>query len=58
MKYGFDYKELDHILLTGAEALILTLDATSSVLEIPEVDEIRAAHEEFSMLYNDIFDET
>jgi hypothetical protein len=41
-----------------SEGLILTPEATSSVLEIPEVDEVRAAHDEFSMLYNGIFDET
>jgi actin-related protein len=58
MKYGFDDKELDHILLTAAEALILTLEATSTVLLVPEVDKLRAIHNEFTVLHSDLFDET
>jgi hypothetical protein len=55
MKYGFDDKELDHILLTAAEVLILILEATFSVIDVPTGNEIRAIHDEFRMLHDKIF---
>jgi hypothetical protein len=54
MKYGFDDKELDIILLSGAEALILTLEATFSVLDVSTGDEIRTIHDEFRVLHDEI----
>jgi hypothetical protein len=54
MKYGFSDENLDVHLLLAAEALIITLRATFSVIDVSTADEIHAIHDEFNALYDEI----
>jgi hypothetical protein len=54
MKYGFSDENLDHHLLAAAEALIITLRATFSVVSVSTADEIHAIHDEFIAVHGEI----
>lgn len=52
LKYGPSDAGIEHNLLTGAEALLFTLMAAYSAVDVPTAEEIHAMHNEFNELHS------